>query len=198
MPARPRFALNSRSTITNRGPRSCPLRRRRKSSPNWPRRVLRAAINMGNFLLVTGKDAVGRPVGRVARHGGGARGAARRAGQVRALRAARRHRRRRREGHVGHRQYRRRAAARRGHQFHRRLLRDRGDLSGAGRLADPQRRRGRSARQPRRGDGAQRLRAVARKQLQARANCCSSTPPTRRSRPLSTRRWTPMPGCGRG
>ena len=50
-----------------------------------PTGALRAAINMGNFLLVTGKDAVGRPDRRVARHGGGDRGAARRAGQVRAV-----------------------------------------------------------------------------------------------------------------
>ena len=64
---------------------------------------------------------------------------------------------------MGYRQYRRRTAARRGDQLHRRLLRDRGDLSGARGLADPRRLRGRPARQARRRHGPERLRVVARK-----------------------------------
>ena len=51
---------------------------------------------------------------------------------------------------------------------------------------------------PRRGDRAQRLRAVARKQLQARANCCNSTMPTRRSRPLPTQKMDAYAGLRPG
>ena len=34
-----------------------------------PTGVLRAGINLSNFLLVTGKSAAGDPGGRLARHG---------------------------------------------------------------------------------------------------------------------------------
>ena len=107
------------------------------SSPNLPPTgVLRAAINMGNFLLVTGKAPNGDPTGvspDMALAIGAAAGVPvkfipyARPGEI-ADDAE--------KGEMGHRQYRRRAAARRGHQLHRRLCRDRGDLSRAGRLAD--------------------------------------------------------------
>ena len=106
----------------------------------------------------------------------------------------------RRGGHrrLGHRPDRRRAAARREDRLHRRLCRDRGDLSGAGRLADQQHRRGRPAGRAHRGDGAQRLRPLAGAQHQAGpagAVGAASTPPSSSSSPTSSMRW---PACGRG
>ena len=50
-----------------------------------PHGVLRAAINMSNFLLVTGRSASGDPAGVSPEHGGGDRGAAWGAGEVCAL-----------------------------------------------------------------------------------------------------------------
>ena len=100
-----------------------------------PTGVLRAAINMGNALLVTGRTASGDPAGvapDMAREIASRLG---RAGRLCSLCAAGRAGGCGGKRRLGHRADRRRAAARREDRLHARLCRDRGDLSGAGGLA---------------------------------------------------------------
>ena len=115
---------------------------------------------------------------RLARHGARDREPPRRAGEVRAVQIAGRACGRGRKGRVGRGPHRRRAAARRADRLHRRLLRDRGDISGAGGLALEDDRRRRRQGRAHRGDGSQRLWALARPQHQAgRAACGTDTGP---------------------
>ena len=135
-----------------------------------PTGVLRAGINMSNFLLVTGKSANGDPDGVSPDMARELAAPPRRASQATcpfkiAGRAGRRGRQRR----LGHRQLIGAEPARAEKiAFTAAYCRDRGDLSRAGRLALKSDRRGRPRRRAHRRDGAQRLRPLARPQHQAR------------------------------
>ena len=101
-----------------------------------PGGTLRAAINLSNFLLVTGTTAAGAPDGVSPDM---ARELARRLGadiELTSVPVAGRAGRRRRDRRLGRRQHRRRAAAGRAHRVHRGVLRDRGHLPRAAGLAD--------------------------------------------------------------
>ena len=77
-----------------------------------PTGVLRAGINLSNFLLVTGRSEKAEPVGVAPDMAQGDRRVARRAGHLRDLQVAGRARRPGGQERVGHRPDRRRAAAR--------------------------------------------------------------------------------------
>ena len=132
-----------------------------------PTGKLRAAINMGNFLLVTGKDANGDPTGvspdmaaEVARRLGvplqlvpyATPGELGDDAEFR---------------QVGYRKHRRGAATRGEDRVFGRVLRDRGDVSGAGWFADTDDRGRRQAGCAYFRDGARGLRALAAEQHQA-------------------------------
>ena len=126
-----------------------------------PTGVLRAGINMANFLLVSGKGAAGRAGGRRPRHGARDRKAPRRAGRLRAVRAAGRARGCGRDRGLGHRPDRRRARTRRDDRVQPCLRRDRGHVPGARGLAAQGHRRGRPSGRAHRDRGSERLRSLA-------------------------------------
>ena len=133
-----------------------------------PTGVLRAGINLSNFLLVTGKSPTGDPVGVSPDMARGDRASASACRSSTRPSSAGRARRRGGYGRLGHRADRRRAAAGREDRVHRRLLRDRGDLYGARRLAVEDHRGCRQAGRPDRRDGPRRLRPLAGPQHQGR------------------------------
>ena len=164
-----------------------------------PTGVLRAGINLSNFLLVTGKSERRRSRGRRARHG---RARSRSGWACRSkyvpfktpgeLADAAEHRR------LGHRPDRRRAAARGEDRVHAGLRGDRGDLSGAGGLAAEVHRRRRQGGRAHRRDGPQRPTGSGSSATSSRPSWCDrtrSTAPTSSSCATSSMRW---PGCGRG
>ena len=129
-----------------------------------PTGTLRAAINISNFLLVTGRGADGNPEGvspDMAKTLAGQLGVGIELLRYKTPVAAGR---RRRHRGMGHRQRRGRAGPGPHHRLHRRLLRDRGHLSGAAGFPHHLGGGGRPARQPHRQRRRQRLRPVARPQ----------------------------------
>ena len=167
-----------------------------------PTGVLRAAINLSNFLLVSGKSPAGEPEGVAPDM---AREVAERLGVPVAyvtVRPPGRARRRRRHRGLGHRPDRRRAVARRDDRVHAGLCRDRGDLPRARGLAAPDHRRGRPPGRADRDRGPERLRPLAQPPPPARRAGARAEPrcllrPVRRRPARRARRPSPPPAAGR-